>query len=123
MRKFFFALIATFALQAQAQTTNTEWTTTQYALLTSALTLHVVDWGQTRTIAMNPDKYHETNPILGRHPSTGKVNTYFAATALLIPTLAHLIPEWRSEILMLWVGVEAVATARNKFVFGINTTW
>jgi hypothetical protein len=42
-------------------------------------TLLGVDWGQTRNIAFHPDDYHEFNPILGRHPSAGTVNTHFAA--------------------------------------------
>jgi hypothetical protein len=42
--------------------------------------LHLVDWGQTLNIARNPDRFHERNPILGRHPSPGQVNRYMAAS-------------------------------------------
>jgi hypothetical protein len=123
MKKILLILLAVMTLHIPAQSHATEWSTTQKGLLVTALTLHTVDWGQTRTISLNPNKYYETNPILGRHPSTDRVNVYFAATALIIPTLAHLIPDWRSEILMLWVGVEATVTSRNKFVLGIKTSW
>ena len=38
----------------------------------------VVDWGQTRYIVHNPQRYHEAfNPILGEHPSTRKVDAWF----------------------------------------------
>ena len=36
----------------------------------------VADWGQTRSIAYHPE-YHENNPILGRHPSVSRVDTWF----------------------------------------------
>lgn len=123
MKKIFFALIAAFTIQAPGQAQTIEWTNKHKSLLATAVTLHTLDWGQTKTIALNPDKYYETNPILGRHPSIGKVNTYFAVTALIVPTLAHFLPEWRSEILLVWVGVEAAVTSRNRFVLGIKTTW
>jgi hypothetical protein len=37
----------------------------------------VADWGQTRYIAKNPTQYREHNPVLGSHPSVGKVDAYF----------------------------------------------
>lgn len=39
----------------------------------------VADWGQTRHIANNPDKFMETNPDLGRHPTVEEVDRYFVA--------------------------------------------
>jgi len=41
---------------------------------------HVMDWAQTRNISRNPDKWYETNALLGRHPSTDKVDLYFLLT-------------------------------------------
>ena len=55
--------------------------------------IHVIDWGQTLRIADNPDQYHEKNPILGRHPSRGRVNTYMLAGAILHPVVTWLLPE------------------------------
>lgn len=38
----------------------------------------VMDWGQTRCGANNPQEYREaSNPFLGEHPSIGKVNAWF----------------------------------------------
>jgi len=41
--------------------------------------LTFADYRQTIYIAKHP-AYHEVNPILGEHPSVGKVNAYFAAS-------------------------------------------
>lgn len=40
------------------------------------------DWGQTLNIAQHGDRLHEMNPLLGLHPSTGSVNTYFGLASL-----------------------------------------
>jgi hypothetical protein len=47
-----------------------EWSTQDKSLEATWQILHFIDWRQTRTIAKNPDKYREMNPILGEHPST-----------------------------------------------------
>ncbi|HBE81080.1 MAG TPA: hypothetical protein DDW65_25320 [Firmicutes bacterium] len=49
---------------------------------TGLLVLRIVDWGQTRTVALNPDNYRELNPILGQHPDLGEVNAYFSVLIL-----------------------------------------
>lgn len=41
----------------------------------------IVDWAQTRTIAKDPE-FEELNPILGKKPSLGRVNSYFALLGL-----------------------------------------
>lgn len=68
--------------------------------------LLIADWGQTREAAKHPDKYIETNPILGRHPSLGKVNLYFATgiaiNFLAVPLLpGKLAPMFHSGVIML----------------------
>ena len=58
------------------------------------LAAHVADWGQTRDIASHcgAGLYYETNPVLGRCPSTAWVNTYFIGTALLHMGVANALP-------------------------------
>ena len=74
-----------------------DWTWTDTGLQVTYLTLHTMDWTQTLHIARNPDKYYEMNQTLGRHPSEGRVNSYFAATALLNTGAAWLLPKpWRT---------------------------
>jgi hypothetical protein len=68
------------------------WNKEEKALEAAYLTLHVIDWGQTRYVAKHPEEYRERNPILGQHPSTEQVDTYFIATALLHPLVTHYLP-------------------------------
>jgi hypothetical protein len=56
-----------------------------WAKFWTAQTPLLLDWGQTLNIAQHPGRFHELNPILGPHPSTGSVNTYFG-----LATLANL---------------------------------
>jgi hypothetical protein len=46
-------------------------------LATSDFVLTGVDHLQTRYIVAHPDKYYETNSLLGKHPSDSQVNAYF----------------------------------------------
>jgi hypothetical protein len=55
--------------------------------------LHYIDYKQTIEIANNPQDYRERNPILGNHPSEGKVNTYFAITSALHLITWYLLPD------------------------------
>jgi hypothetical protein len=59
-----------------------DWDKTDSLLLTTALSAIAIDWGQTRTIARNPARFTEANPILGPHPGVGRVDRYFALSML-----------------------------------------
>ena len=79
-----------FAMSGQAAAWSDKDTAWQLAYLSS----HVADWGQTRDIAAQCGRglYYETNPILGRCPSTQWVNTYFIGTALIHAGVANMLP-------------------------------
>lgn len=102
-----------FARNVQAQT---EWTPTQIKMGAAALALHTVDWGQTRHIAKNPDHFRELNPILGEHPSLGQVNRHFIISGLLVAGLAHYLPQYRSNILKIYIGIQTINTIRNYHI-------
>ncbi len=55
--------------------------------------IHVIDWGQTLEAARQPDKYHELNPILGRHPSIGNVNVYMGLSAIGHLGISYILPK------------------------------
>ncbi len=88
--------------------------------LAAAVTLHTMDWLQTRKIAANLHHLRETNQILGAKPSMAHVNKYFAATMLGGIAAHYLLPEkyakWSDRI---WISVEAGAVAHN-FGMGIG---
>lgn len=82
-----------------------------YYLVTSS-TLLLVDMLQTLDIAENPDKYYETNPILGKHPSKEEVYTYFASALVLNYLACKYLPDpwWKVQqgvVMAIQVGVIA----------------
>lgn len=44
-----------------------------------AVALLALDWKQTLRIAKLPEPYHETNWVLGRHPSDRRIGIYFSS--------------------------------------------
>ena len=71
------------------------WDWSDTAMESLYLAAHVADWGQTRDIAQQcgSGTYAETNPIIGRCPSVGRVNTYFFTTALIHAGVATMLPK------------------------------
>ncbi len=103
-------LIAVLSAPARAD----EWSKTDIGLQAAATALMVVDWGQTLKAASQTDKYCEMNPILGKHPSRGRVNTYFATAIIGHAAISHILPQdyrriWQS----VFIGVELAATSIN----------
>ena len=74
--KYLLALLLTVA-SITAQADNRPWTDSEKKLFVAHTALVAADWGQTRSIAKHPDIYEEANPLLGKHPSTGKVDAFF----------------------------------------------
>jgi len=88
------------------------WTKTDKILEGTYLTLHCADWLQTRSADWN--EFYETNPILGRAPSKGKVDLYFLTTGILHPVITHFIPqEYRVYWQSITIGIEAGAVGNN----------
>ncbi len=71
------------------------WDWDDTAMESLYMAAHIADWGQTRDIAQQcgEGSYAETNPIIGRCPSIGRVNSYFFATALLHAGVAKMLPK------------------------------
>jgi len=53
---------------------------------------NILDTGTTLDIANNP-KYHETNMILGSHPSRSKIYLYMLSSAIMHPLFTWIMPE------------------------------
>lgn len=80
------------------------------------------DWAQTRTIVKHPDQYFEQNPLMGKHPSMGKLNAAVLGTMLGHTLLMNeLTPEWRKWAQMLSIGGEGANVARNKYFVGLRS--
>ena len=61
------------------------------------------DYRQTKQIAENPDRYHETNPILGEHPSTSRVRNYMLLGGAAHWAISELLP--KGPYRTIWQGV------------------
>ncbi len=86
------------------------------AAATSAL---LADWAQTRDIAeCAPHACHENNPILGRNPSKGRVDLYFAGATLanfgVNRWLAQKPPWYRTSYNLMILAVESVCVINNN---------
>jgi len=94
------------------------WTKTDKILEGSYLTLHCVDWLQTRSADWT--EFEEKNPILGEAPSKGKVDLYFLGTGILHPVVTHILPqEYRKWWQIITIGIEA-GTVANNFRIGMR---
>jgi len=64
-------------------------------LMIGANALIVADWAQTRYIAENPDRFHETGIaeyFIGKHPSTKEVNQYFISSIISANLIGYYLP-------------------------------
>ena len=70
-----------------------EWTRADTARQLVITGIHVIDWGQTRNIANNPDRFYELNPMLGKHPSLNEVDKYFVGLIAVHAGISFVLPE------------------------------
>lgn len=77
--------------------------------------LLLADWAQTRYIATHPADYHETNPLLGKHPSLARTNNYFAASLAVNWGAVYAMPaDWRPAWQYSFIAMEAFFVLRNR---------
>jgi hypothetical protein len=98
------------AAAQQAPRDNRSWRTPHVALASAFAVALSIDAAQTRE-AMRRG-YRETNPILGPHPSAGRVNTYSFFAGLTVVGAAAAVPaRARPWILGVALAVETFAIA------------
>jgi hypothetical protein len=103
------ALPAPIAAQ-EAPRSDRGWRTEHIALATAFAVSLEIDAAQTRE-AMRRG-FRETNPLLGQHPSEGRVNTYTAVAGLAVLGTASAVPaRWRPWVLGLALAVETFTIA------------
>ncbi|HDZ25111.1 MAG TPA: hypothetical protein ENH65_01195 [Candidatus Aminicenantes bacterium] len=54
--------------------------------------LHIMDWYQTRQIVDDPN-YWEMNPLIGKDPTRGQVNSWMAGFAVGHLVTSHFLPK------------------------------
>lgn len=117
---------AAFALVSSTYAQAADWRADREEdktlLATTALML-AADWGQTRDIAAHPERFKEFNPILGPHPSTRRVDAYFAGAMLGTAGLTYALPpRTRRLVLGGLATLEVMVVIRNNSV-QIGTTY
>jgi hypothetical protein len=86
---YIFLVLMCLALPAHAG----DWSTQDAVLEAVYLGLSAIDWHQSLAISTDDKEgWYERNTILGKHPSRGQVNLYFAACTLLHPLVTWLFP-------------------------------
>ena len=85
MNKFLAALFMTTTMFAQSN-----WTKADTIRESIVMGVIYVDWDQTREIQANPEKWEESNPLIGHQP--GQVNRYFLASAMCHAGIAYILP-------------------------------
>lgn len=100
------------AMPAQAR----DWTNEELGWGAAAAAVRLADWAQTRNIVRNPDRFREVNPIIGEHPSMGRVDGVFILGSALLFAAAHYFPEYRRSILQVYVVIGSGVVARNASI-------
>ena len=114
MSKFIFVL-----LLLSSSAFADEWRTEDTYRETAFQVLNVIDWGQTRTTALHPELYQEDESawVIGKHPTTGKVDAYMAESAVLHFIVAYYLPEsWRVPFQYITIGGKLNATIGNASI-------
>jgi hypothetical protein len=101
-----------------------DWTREDSYRQAALTALLVADWGQTRYIAKHPDQCNSKGCLeeegiarfwIGRHPTTGQVNNYFAASIAVNAAISYVLPPvWRHGWQYLYIGYEANTVGRNR---------
>ena len=116
--KWITVLLMWAGLSAQAR----EFTEDENKMFIASQVLTVADWMQTRDIARRTDDFHETNPLLGRYPSMGTVNTYFVASLVGNYYFTNYLDEHR----MVWLKIHNIsrgATVINNASIGLKMSF
>ena len=75
-------LLLGLALLLVTRPAAAQWSTADKAFAAVGAAALTYDWLQTLEIAHRPDLWRETNPLMPRQPSVGRVNAMLAVAAL-----------------------------------------
>lgn len=113
IRKSIFAAVVLTA--SNTSFANDKWDNSDKALFATYTVVRAADMAQTINIARNPDRFHEMNPLLGRHPSEQKVIGFFIISHALIWLAAdYMPPKARKLFLTGGIAIEAGFVANNS---------
>lgn len=113
------AYLITYAPHVKA---GDEWTADQRTQASVLAGLLIADWAQTRQISRHPNRWSEQNPVIGSHPSTRRVDTYFISSIAIGYLLLDAMPsEYRNAAINAGIVLEAGVVGHNlNLGLGIN---
>ncbi len=120
MKKVFVVLFAmylcTTLLGCAASHKRDPWTVMDHSLYSTALALHGADWLHTQ-VGLGKYGLEEKNVILGKNPSKGTVNMYFATTAVGLSALTWYAPKRIRRITLIgWNIMELISVLHNQTI-------
>jgi hypothetical protein len=84
-----------------------EWTETDNALQITYSFLQIIDGVQTYQKLKHPDRFEETNPILGKHPSKDDLILYNFSCLILHGIVSYCLPKkYRRSWQIITIGME-----------------
>ena len=112
IKKILSVLLVLFSTLTYAD--NRSWTGEEKAWLGTAVAFTVTDWATTRDLSRRYNEgYYENNPILGKHPSTDRVDLHFISAGLISYMIADNLDQNRKTFLKAWTAVGIFYTNRN----------
>jgi len=130
VRKLALLIGLALALPTQAEEENpNRWTLMDTSLELTFATGLMIDWMQTtyltRGVPPPGENWTESNPLLGKHPSRGRVNVYFLTCLIGHVGIAYLLPKpWRTWWQLSGISIEAYSVGSNYSVgFGLRLPW
>lgn len=109
-------LIMTLACFLGCATTD-KWTKAEKTKEVAWLILHAVDYSQTRYAMDRPDEFKEANPLLGDHPSEGRLNLFALITGIGHVWLTDYVgKEYRSLFQNITLGFKTGTVVNNFYV-------
>lgn len=111
INKIFLSLIlCLFLSPAQSR----EWTAEERAWGITAAVVTMADWATTRDLTRRYNEgYYERNPLLGRQPSTARVDAHFAVGGLITYLIADNLDQYRKPFLMGYTAFELIVVNNN----------
>ena len=108
------ALLILFSGCASLKPSQRPWTKEEKLAGVFFVVGHLADFYTTERCLDYPERFHEVNPFLGKHPSDRKLAVYFSVSTAFALTVAHFFPGLRHPILWGYGGLNWGAAYHNK---------
>lgn len=97
------------------------WSTEDKVLFAVSTTALAGDWLTTRDMSNRYDEgYYENNVILGKHPSTDKVDLYFVSCAVLNYVITDHLPTKYRRVWLMVNSAVSLAAVNNNLRIGLR---